>query len=81
MSVDEAQQSGVFGREAAAPPRRRRSRRHHRSVMKRTAGKRSLQRILAILFLGSLVIAGSLWFAQSFTEYEPPPHVYDDGVP
>jgi hypothetical protein len=73
MSVDEAQSTG-FGQEVATPRRRRR--RHHRHLMKRLGGKR-LQRILAILFLGSLVIAASLWFSQNFTEYEPPPHVYD----
>jgi hypothetical protein len=76
MSVDEAQQGGILPPTAGTTVRRRRRSRSHRSL-KRTHGVKKLQRILAIIFLGSLVIAASLYFAQNFTQYEPPPHVYD----
>jgi hypothetical protein len=67
MSVDEAQQGGVLSSTAVAPARRRRRSRTHRSL-KRTQGVKKLQRILAIVFLGALVIAASLYFAQNFTQ-------------
>lgn len=73
MSLDEVQQGRVL---SSSDSEVRRRRRNHRSTKKRTAGMKKLQRVLAILFLGSLVIAASLYFAQRFTEYEPPPHVY-----
>lgn len=75
MSVDEAQQGGVLAPARVEPRRRRRSRSHR--AQKRTNGMKKVQRVLAILFLGALVIAASLYFAQNFTQYEPPPHVYD----
>ena len=74
MSVDEVQHSQAFGREVVV---KRRRRRNHRS-QKRTPVTKKFQRILAILFLGSLVIAASMYFAQTISEYEPPPHVYQE---
>lgn len=55
---------------------RRRRRRSHRNL-KRTNSVRRVQRIVALVFLGVVVIVASLVFAQRFTTYEPPAQVWE----
>jgi hypothetical protein len=74
MSVDPSQAMETFAPQGQT--RRRRRRHSHRSLKHHTAGRR-LQRGLLLLSLGAVVIAASLYFAQRFTAYQPPPALVD----
>ena len=57
--------------------RRRRRRRHgHRSLKQHTKARR-FQRAIMLAFLGLAVVLASLYFAQRFSAYQPPPSVME----
>jgi hypothetical protein len=74
MSVDPSQAMETFAPQGQTQRRRRRH--SHRSLKQHTAGRR-LQRALLLVFLGAAVIAASLYLAQRFTAYQPPPAIVD----
>jgi hypothetical protein len=76
MSADPSQTIPAFSPARSDPARRRRRRHSHRGL-KRATSTRRVQRALALVFLGLVVILASLYFAQRFAAYEPPPVVLD----
>ena len=72
MSVDPSHAIETFGRPSETGRRRRR---HSHRALKHTPARRRLQRALMLTFMGLAVVLASLYFAQRFTAYQPPPSV------
>jgi hypothetical protein len=70
MSVDPTQTIETFGPQGQT---RRRRRRHSHRGLKHNSGVRRFQRALMLALLGLVVVAASLYFAQRFSAYQPPP--------
>jgi hypothetical protein len=75
MSVDPSPAIETF------PPqghiRRRRRRRHGHRSLKQHKKTRLFQRAILVAFLGLAVVLASLYFAQRFSAYQPPPAIME----
>jgi hypothetical protein len=75
MSVDPSQAIETFASQGQI--RRRRRRRHGHRSLKQHKNARRFQRVIVLVFLGLVVVLASLYFAQRFSAYQPPPVIME----
>jgi hypothetical protein len=75
MSVDPSPAIETFAPQGQIR-RRRRRRQGHRSLKQHKKARR-FQRAILLVFLGLAVVLASLYFAQRFSAYQPPPAIME----